>query len=57
MAGRVDRLDILVNNAGATWGSPLADFDEAAFERVLALNVEGRLPPDQVPGAVTAGRR
>ena len=41
MAGRVDRLDILVNNAGATWGSPLADFDEAAFERVLALNVKG----------------
>ena len=34
-------LDILVNNAGATWGTPLADFDEAAFERVLALNVKG----------------
>jgi NAD(P)-dependent dehydrogenase (short-subunit alcohol dehydrogenase family) len=41
MAARVDRLDILVNNAGATWGTPLADFDEAAFERVLALNVKG----------------
>jgi NAD(P)-dependent dehydrogenase (short-subunit alcohol dehydrogenase family) len=41
MAGRVEALDILVNNAGATWGSPLADFDEAAFERVLALNVKG----------------
>ncbi|HEY6429756.1 MAG TPA: SDR family oxidoreductase [Acidimicrobiales bacterium] len=41
MASRVDRLDILVNNAGATWGTPLADFDEAAFERVLALNVKG----------------
>ncbi|HTU37177.1 MAG TPA: SDR family oxidoreductase [Acidimicrobiales bacterium] len=35
------RLDILVNNAGATWGAPLAEFDEAAFERVLALNVKG----------------
>jgi NAD(P)-dependent dehydrogenase (short-subunit alcohol dehydrogenase family) len=35
------RLDILVNNAGATWGTPLAEFDEAAFERVLALNVKG----------------
>ena len=34
-------LDILVNNAGATWGAPLAEFDEAAFERVLALNVKG----------------
>jgi NAD(P)-dependent dehydrogenase (short-subunit alcohol dehydrogenase family) len=41
MAGRVDKLDILVNNAGATWGAPLAEFDEAAFERVLALNVKG----------------
>jgi NAD(P)-dependent dehydrogenase (short-subunit alcohol dehydrogenase family) len=41
IASRSDRLDILVNNAGATWGTPLADFDEAAFERVLALNVKG----------------
>jgi NAD(P)-dependent dehydrogenase (short-subunit alcohol dehydrogenase family) len=41
MAGRVDGLDILVNNAGATWGAPLVDYDEAAFERVLALNVKG----------------
>ena len=41
MASRVERLHILVNNAGATWGTPLADFDEAAFERVLALNVKG----------------
>jgi NAD(P)-dependent dehydrogenase (short-subunit alcohol dehydrogenase family) len=41
MVARVDKLDILVNNAGATWGTPLADFDEAAFERVLALNVKG----------------
>ena len=41
MASREDSLDILVNNAGATWGAPLEDFDEAAFERVLALNVKG----------------
>jgi NAD(P)-dependent dehydrogenase (short-subunit alcohol dehydrogenase family) len=41
MASRVDKLDILVNNAGATWGAPLADYDEAAFERVLGLNVKG----------------
>jgi NAD(P)-dependent dehydrogenase (short-subunit alcohol dehydrogenase family) len=41
MAARVDRLDILVNNAGATWGAPLDDYDETAFERVLALNVKG----------------
>jgi NAD(P)-dependent dehydrogenase (short-subunit alcohol dehydrogenase family) len=35
------RLDILVNNAGATWGAPLDDFDDAAWDRVLDLNVKG----------------
>ena len=38
---REDHLDVLVNNAGATWGAPMADYDEVAFERVLALNVKG----------------
>jgi NAD(P)-dependent dehydrogenase (short-subunit alcohol dehydrogenase family) len=38
---RESSLDILVNNAGATWGAPLAEFDEAAWERVLSLNVKG----------------
>jgi NAD(P)-dependent dehydrogenase (short-subunit alcohol dehydrogenase family) len=41
LAQREDRLDVLVNNAGATWGAPLLEFDEAAWERVLALNVKG----------------
>jgi NAD(P)-dependent dehydrogenase (short-subunit alcohol dehydrogenase family) len=41
MASRVDKLDILVNNAGATWGAPLEEYDEKAFERVLGLNVKG----------------
>jgi NAD(P)-dependent dehydrogenase (short-subunit alcohol dehydrogenase family) len=41
VAAREGSLDILVNNAGATWGAPMADYDEAAFERVLALNVKG----------------
>jgi len=35
------RLDILINNAGATWGTPLAEFDDAAWDRVLDLNVKG----------------
>ena len=39
--GDSGRLDVLVNNAGATWGAPMADYDEAAFERVLSLNVKG----------------
>jgi len=41
VAEREPSLDILVNNAGATWGAPLEQFDEAAWERVLALNVKG----------------
>jgi NAD(P)-dependent dehydrogenase (short-subunit alcohol dehydrogenase family) len=41
VGSRVDRLDILVNNAGATWGAPMAEYDETAFEKVLALNVKG----------------
>ena len=40
IASREDHLDVLVNNAGATWGAPMADYDEAAWERVLALNVK-----------------
>jgi NAD(P)-dependent dehydrogenase (short-subunit alcohol dehydrogenase family) len=45
LAGRVAEhapaLDILVNNAGATWGTPIEEFDEVAWERVLSLNVKG----------------
>ncbi|HVB70000.1 MAG TPA: SDR family oxidoreductase [Acidimicrobiales bacterium] len=40
IARREDHLDVLVNNAGAAWGAPMADYDERAFERVLALNVK-----------------
>jgi NAD(P)-dependent dehydrogenase (short-subunit alcohol dehydrogenase family) len=35
------RLDILVNNAGAAWGAPLDEWDDAAWDRVLDLNVKG----------------
>ena len=41
IAARESSLDILVNNAGATWGAPLADWDDAAWNRVLDLNVKG----------------
>lgn len=41
LATREDRLHVLVNNAGATWGAPLAEFDDAAWNRVLDLNVKG----------------
>ncbi len=38
---RTERLDILVNNAGATWGAPIAEFPDAAWDRVMNLNVKG----------------
>jgi len=38
---REGSLDILVNNAGANWGAPLAEFPDAAWDRVLDLNVKG----------------
>ncbi len=41
IAAREDRLHVLVNNAGATWGAPLAEHDDAAWDRVLNINVKG----------------
>jgi len=32
-------LNILINNAGATWGAPLEEYPDAAWERVMNLNV------------------
>ena len=37
---RTDRLDVLVNNAGATWGADLEDYPDAAWDKVLALNLK-----------------
>jgi NAD(P)-dependent dehydrogenase (short-subunit alcohol dehydrogenase family) len=33
------RIDILVNNAGATWGAPTEDYPDAAWHKVMNLNV------------------
>jgi NAD(P)-dependent dehydrogenase (short-subunit alcohol dehydrogenase family) len=41
ISAREPELHILVNNAGATWGAPLDDYDDAAWARVLDLNVKG----------------
>jgi NAD(P)-dependent dehydrogenase (short-subunit alcohol dehydrogenase family) len=38
---REPSLHILVNNAGNTWGAPFEEFDDAAWDRVLSLNVKG----------------
>jgi NAD(P)-dependent dehydrogenase (short-subunit alcohol dehydrogenase family) len=34
-------LDVLVNNAGATWGAPLDDYPESAFDKLWNINVKG----------------
>ena len=38
---RESRLDILVNNAGATWGAPIEEFPENAWDKVMNINVKG----------------
>ena len=40
LAAAVDELDILVNNAGATWGAPLEEFPESAWDKLLNLNLK-----------------
>jgi NAD(P)-dependent dehydrogenase (short-subunit alcohol dehydrogenase family) len=41
VAEREPAVHVLVNNAGATWGAPLAEHDDASWDRVLDLNVKG----------------
>jgi NAD(P)-dependent dehydrogenase (short-subunit alcohol dehydrogenase family) len=41
IAAREPALHVLVNNAGATWGAPLEEFPDSAWDRVLDLNVKG----------------
>jgi len=40
LAAREPKLHVLVNNAGANWGAPLADYPEAGWDKVMALNVK-----------------
>ena len=35
------KLNILVNNAGATWGAPIDQYPDKAWDRILNLNVKG----------------
>jgi len=41
IADAVGDVDVLVNNAGAATFAPLDEFDEAAWEAVLAVNLKG----------------
>ena len=40
LAAREPALHVLVNNAGANWGAPLAEYPEAGWDKVMALNVK-----------------
>lgn len=40
VAEREPEVHLLVNNAGATWGAPLEDYPDAAWDKVLATNVK-----------------
>ena len=57
MRGLQSKLDILVNNAGNTWGAPLEEFGDAAWDRVLSLNVKGVFHTTKFPPALARGRR
>jgi NAD(P)-dependent dehydrogenase (short-subunit alcohol dehydrogenase family) len=41
IADREERVDILVNNAGATWGAPIDEYPDSAWDKVLGVNVKG----------------
>jgi NAD(P)-dependent dehydrogenase (short-subunit alcohol dehydrogenase family) len=40
LAERESAVHVLVNNAGATWGAPLEEFPDAAWDKLLALNLK-----------------
>jgi NAD(P)-dependent dehydrogenase (short-subunit alcohol dehydrogenase family) len=40
LAAREPQLHILVNNAGTNWGAPLEEYPDAAWDKILALNVK-----------------
>lgn len=52
------RIDVLVNSAGAAHRSPIEDFSEEAYDRILALNLKGTYFMSQAVGRkmLEAGR-
>jgi NAD(P)-dependent dehydrogenase (short-subunit alcohol dehydrogenase family) len=41
VAEREERVHLLVNNSGATWGAPLEEYPDSAFDKLWAINVKG----------------
>ncbi|HUP74729.1 MAG TPA: SDR family oxidoreductase [Acidimicrobiales bacterium] len=52
-------LSILVNNSGANWGAPFAEYPDAAWDRVMNLNVRGAFTLTKLltPALSAAGSR
>ena len=40
LAAHESELHVLVNNAGANWGAPLEEYPDAAWDKIMALNVK-----------------
>ncbi len=40
LAAKEPALHVLVNNAGANWGAPMSEYPDAAWDKVLALNLK-----------------
>jgi NAD(P)-dependent dehydrogenase (short-subunit alcohol dehydrogenase family) len=40
VAEREERVHVLVNNAGATWGAPLEEYPDSAFDKIWSVNVK-----------------
>lgn len=41
IAEREPAVHLLVNNSGATWGAPLEEYPDSAFDKLWAINVKG----------------
>ncbi|HBZ68277.1 MAG TPA: 3-oxoacyl-ACP reductase [Deltaproteobacteria bacterium] len=41
LADREGALHVLVNNSGANWGAPISEYPDAAFDKVMNLNLKG----------------
>lgn len=39
LSKREETLNVLVNNSGANWGAPLDEYPDAAFQKVMNLNI------------------
>jgi len=53
IVGHYGQIDVLVNNAGTTWGAPAEEHPLEAWEKVMALNVNGLFLTTQIVGKLS----